>query len=878
MTQSDSPQPSGEPVREPLAEPARVGVSPPAADFRIDPRKTALGSYVIIRRIAAGGMGEVWEGWLIPSAELASQLMKGEREDLRKLVGVDSQGESLSAEDKARIREWTRERTEEFLKIPPQPEQYRQMMEWLSPHRRLGQDYRRAIKILNPDLARNPEVVRRFVREIEFLSRLNHPNIVKVVESGQAGPLHYVAMEYVEAVSIETKKFSIPEMTHVIRQALEGLIHAHEQGVLHRDLKPGNILVKDDLGAVKLTDFGIAKALDEAVDGHLTATGVIVGTPFYLDPERARGAASVEKSDLYSLGATFYRLLTGVPPAKAPSAMDAVALIQSPKDPRWVRDVNPRVSEELEDVVMMMLAKDLRYRLTTYEVRSLLKYLGENNTLLHREATPRQRRQDGRAARRLAREIHVLRDSLLEEGKGVRVGSIRKVYTLYEDMAEFYPRESERGINKRIDCYEGAITFHRDFVAPLGESAATGARDRILLLEKRCALEHRRLEHRGFKRCISQPRRFGRKALFAGGGLLIVSMAVLFGNQLGRELEARRRLDFSLAGVEEALLARDLNRSRVELEQARSAALDLPLSTARVQKLKTLAERIETEERFAEASSQVADLQALLAAHDYATAAEKIEGIRQTLGRPSPEGDTLLMARIGELLGRVEHEGVRLGRFSADIRVFTALLKASDDLERWVAGMNSRVRRGEIPQADEESDLMVLLETIEGKLGNPSLVDPDAIGPTFQQAQRRVEGLRLPVMELRGRLSTVRAREVPRELGLARVALDQIRPGAPEVPQLLADALAALERASLLMKGIPEASDASREFRELRERLFVRQNEGEAAVVAGKDVGVLQRLAEAYRLRGLESRARTLLPTPSEAPLQPAQTPPKGKP
>src|SRR5947209_408009 len=123
MTPSSSPQAAGEPARPSVEGGAQAMISPPA-EFRVVPRKTALGSYVIIRRVAAGGMGEVWEGWLIPSAELASQLLKGEREDLRKLVGVESQGESLTAEDQARIREWTRERTEELLKNPPQPEQY----------------------------------------------------------------------------------------------------------------------------------------------------------------------------------------------------------------------------------------------------------------------------------------------------------------------------------------------------------------------------------------------------------------------------------------------------------------------------------------------------------------------------------------------------------------------------------------------------------------------------------------------------------------------------------------------------------------------------------------------------------------------------------
>jgi serine/threonine protein kinase len=711
------------------------------SETRIIPKKTAFGSYVIVRKIAAGGMGEVWEGWLIPSAELGGQLLRGERRDLRKIAGVASTEDELTREEKAQIAEWVRQRTEEFLKNPPEPAQYRQMMEWVSPHRRLGQDYRRAIKILNPELAKNPDVVLRFVREIEFLARLNHPNIVKVVESGQSGPHHFAAMEYVDATPLEGFKLSIPGMSHVIRQALEGLIHAHEQGVLHRDLKPGNILVREDMGAVKLTDFGIAKAIDEAVDGQLTATGVIIGTPFYLDPERVRGEPSVEGSDLYSLGATFYRLLTGEAPAKASRPMDAVALIQSASDPRWVREINPRVSDELEDLVMMMLSKDLKLRLSTFEVRSQLKYLDENNALLYREATAGQRRQDARAARRVMKEIRSLRSSLIAEGEGARANSIRKLYALYEDWAELQPRDEERGVNLRLGAYEEALAFHQEHVAPRGATFSKGVKDRVSLLEKRRALELRRLERKGFQRGSYKPRRWGRTLLFTAASLLIVTMAILFGHGLGKEIDLRRRTDEALQTAEEALASKDLRRARTELEAARLNASDLPLSSPKVRRLQELEAQLGAADRYERAVALQADLRRQLDERRYAKAAEDIESIRRILDQPT--GESPLAAPIKVLLAAVEEDAKRIELYSADIKVYSGLLKALDEIEARVARL-----RVEPAAPEATTELSAKFEAVALKLLNPDVVSPHAIGPAFEETGRRLAATRASIAEL----------------------------------------------------------------------------------------------------------------------------------
>jgi serine/threonine protein kinase len=706
----------------------KTPVPPVSGDVRIVPRKTALGSYVIIRRIAAGGMGEVWEGWLIPSSELGWQLLRGERRDLRKIAGVSSVEDELTREEKDQVLEWMRQRTEEFLKHPPDADTYQQMLDWVSPHRRLGQDYRRAIKILNPDLAKNPDLVGRFNREIEFLARLNHPNIVKVVESGVSGPHHFAAMEYVDAARVEELKLSIPEMVHVIRQTLEGLIHAHQQGVLHRDLKPSNILVRPDLSAVKLSDFGIAKALDGAVDGHLTATGVIVGTPYYLDPERARGEPSVEQSDLYSLGATLYRLLTGEPPAKAPRATDAIALIQSPQDPRWPREANPRVSEELEDALMMMLAKDVKSRLTAYETRTLLKFLDENNALLHLEPTRRQRRSNAKSARKLLKEIRARRAALTAAGEALRVAEIRKLYTLYEDCAEFQPRDDEVGVNERLHLYEEALRFQLDVVAPRGEAVLKGVKDRVSLLQKRRALELRRLERRGFKRLVRRPRRWGRSLLVAAGGLGIVAMAVLSGLRLGEDLQNRRRLERTLDMAEAALGVHDFATARSQLGQAFTDAQDLPLSSPEVRRLNALTERTEATERLDLAGAHHERLRRRVEARDFANAAEEIEAARRLLDRPFLEPAA---ARARDLRGLLDQDEKRIDRHSADIRVHAGLVRAIEEIE-------ARLTRPMPPVGE----LRAKLDAVAQKLGNPDVVSPDSIGPAFEETRKRLAALR----------------------------------------------------------------------------------------------------------------------------------------
>ena len=824
---------------------------PRPGDVRIVPRKTAFGSYVIIRRLAAGGMGEVWEGWLIPSVELALQLLRGDHRELRKVAGVTSTEDELTREEKEQILDWMRKRREEFLHNPPEPEPYRQLMEWISPHRRVGQDYRRAIKILNPDLARNPEVVRRFAREIEFLSRLNHPNIVKVVESGVAGPHHYAAMEYVEAAPVETLKLSIPEILHVIRQTLEGLLHAHQQGVLHRDLKPANILVKADLSDVKLTDFGIAKALDEAVDGHLTATGVIIGTPYYLDPERARGEPSVEQSDVYSLGATLYRLLTGDPPAKASRPMDAVAIIQSPKDPRWIRELNPRVSEELEDVVMMMLSKDVKTRLGTLETRMLLKYLDDNNALLYTEPTPAQRRQDARAARRLVREIRRQRAALAAAGARLRAADLRKLFTLYEDAADLHPRDAEAGVNERLALYEEALAFHRQAVESAGEAALKGVRDRVLLIEKRRALELRRLERLGFQRRVRRPRRWGRSFLVATGGVLIVAMAVLSGLRLGEDLQNRRRIEHGLRLAEAAFDARNFSVARAQIQQAWQDAQDLALSSPEVRRLNALAQRIEIADRVELAVAGYERLRGHVESREYADAAAEIDSLRRVLDRPVPPEETALAGRVQELVASLDKAQAVIDRHSADIKVHAGLVKALEEIAGQSARLSAGIPKGEFPGATTIDELREKLEAVAAKVANPDVVSPESIGPAYDETTKKIDALRAALADLPRQAREARLRAVEQEATAGEGAIEKAVGDKPEHAEALADAAGALQRAQGLLD-----SENAEELRSRLSGLRARQAELEGPWL--KDPKRLDVLLQVYRKKGLDARAKEI--------------------
>jgi len=221
-----------------------------------------------------------------------------------------------------------------------------------------------AIKLLAEHLAEDDAFVARFRREALAAAKLIHANIVQVYDSGrdeQSGR-HYIVMEYVEGQSVadilrERKRLSIEEAADIVSQACRGLDYAHRRGVIHRDVKPGNLIINGE-GVVKLADFGIAKA---AEDSRITLIGSVLGTAAYLSPERTRGEEATPSADVYSLGVVLYQMLTGKVPYETGSLTE-LALRQQEGEPEPPSHLNPDVGPELDRAVGRSLASDTKLR------------------------------------------------------------------------------------------------------------------------------------------------------------------------------------------------------------------------------------------------------------------------------------------------------------------------------------------------------------------------------------------------------------------------------------------------------------------------------------------------------------------------------------
>src|SRR5438128_770348 len=214
-----------------------------------------------------------------------------------------------------------------------------------------------AVKLLHHHFAEDQEFVERFRREASSAAALSHPNIVAIFDRGEWRDTYYIAMEYVAGRSLKTivreqGALDAALAIDIVSQILGAARFAHRRGVIHRDLKPHNVLLDDD-GRARVTDFGIARA--GASD--MTLTGSIMGTAQYLSPEQAQGHAVGATSDLYSVGVILYELLTGVVPFEGETAV-AIAFKQVAADPRPPSALNPAVPAGLDAIVLRALAKD----------------------------------------------------------------------------------------------------------------------------------------------------------------------------------------------------------------------------------------------------------------------------------------------------------------------------------------------------------------------------------------------------------------------------------------------------------------------------------------------------------------------------------------
>ncbi len=219
-----------------------------------------------------------------------------------------------------------------------------------------------AIKVLRGDLADDEKFVRRFRREAQNASLLNHPNIVQIYDVGEDDGNFYIVMEYIKGQTLKQLikkrgKLSVPETVDIISQLTDGLAHAHDSYIIHRDIKPQNIMILED-GMVKITDFGIAMALNAS---DLTQTNSVMGSVHYLPPEQASGKGSTIKSDIYSLGIMMYEMLAGTMPFKGETAVE-IAMKHLKNPIPSIRKENPAVPQALENIILKATAKNTKNR------------------------------------------------------------------------------------------------------------------------------------------------------------------------------------------------------------------------------------------------------------------------------------------------------------------------------------------------------------------------------------------------------------------------------------------------------------------------------------------------------------------------------------
>jgi formylglycine-generating enzyme required for sulfatase activity len=235
-----------------------------------------------------------------------------------------------------------------------------------------------AIKAMTPELASSPVAVRRFLREARAAAAVSHDRIVTIfaVEDGSAVP--FLVMEFIEGQSLQRKlareaPLGLEETLRIALQIAEGLAAAHRQGVVHRDINPANILLENGVERVKITDFGLARAID---DGSLTHSNLIVGTPLYMSPEQVNGQPVDHRADLFALGAVIYAMCTGETAFRADSLV-AVLRRVSEESPRPVESVNPNVPGWLGAIIERLLAKNPndRYQSATDVAEALRRRL-----------------------------------------------------------------------------------------------------------------------------------------------------------------------------------------------------------------------------------------------------------------------------------------------------------------------------------------------------------------------------------------------------------------------------------------------------------------------------------------------------------------------
>ena len=247
-----------------------------------------------------------------------------------------------------------------------------------------------AIKVLLPHLANSGAARRRFAREAQAAAAVMHEHVIPIHNVEAEGEIPYIVMQYVPGQSLQARvdeqgPLRVAEILRIARQAALGLAAAHEQGVVHRDVKPANMLLEESVDRLLISDFGLARTVDDAT---LTRTGIVAGTPHYMSPEQAEGEVVDHRSDLFSLGSVIYFMCTGRPPFRAASAMAVLHRICHEAH-RPVDEVNAEIPAELAEVIEQLLSKKPADRFT--DAKSVASRLDELLAELQRGGQLRRR-------------------------------------------------------------------------------------------------------------------------------------------------------------------------------------------------------------------------------------------------------------------------------------------------------------------------------------------------------------------------------------------------------------------------------------------------------------------------------------------------------
>lgn len=240
-----------------------------------------------------------------------------------------------------------------------------------------------AVKILKKEYSENEEFQRRFRNESKAIAVLSHPNIVKIYDMGFSDRVQYIVMEYIDGITLKDyidseKVLNWKDAVHFVIQILRALQHAHNRGIVHRDIKPQNIMLLTD-GTIKVMDFGIAKFAREE---SRTATDQAIGTVHYISPEQARGDVTDAKSDIYSVGVMFYEMLTGCKPFDTDNPV-SIAVMHMQNVPERPRNINPNIPSGLEEIIMHAMEKDSskRYQTATEMIRDIEAFKANNQII-----------------------------------------------------------------------------------------------------------------------------------------------------------------------------------------------------------------------------------------------------------------------------------------------------------------------------------------------------------------------------------------------------------------------------------------------------------------------------------------------------------------